>query len=46
MNNHKKYVLWIIDIAKLLAVVCGTFSGTFYKRIFLWDSVLGRVDDN
>ena len=23
LDNHKKYVLWIIDIAKLLADVCG-----------------------
>ena len=23
--------------------LCGTFSSTFYKRIFLWDFVLGRV---
>ena len=22
---------------------CGTFSGTLYKRIFLWDSVFSRV---
>ena len=23
LDNHKKSVLWVIDIAKLLAVVCG-----------------------
>ena len=33
MDNHKKYVLWIIDIAKLLAVVCGaTLLGTLFVK--------------
>ena len=34
MDNHKKYVLWIIDIAKLLAVVCGaTLLGIFFVKV-------------
>ena len=32
-DNHKKYVLWIIDIAKLLAVVCGaTLLGILFVK--------------
>ena len=34
LDNHKKYVLWIIDIAKLLAVVCGaTLLGIFFVKV-------------
>ena len=33
LDNHKKYVLWIIDIAKLLAVVCGaTLLGILFVK--------------
>lgn len=33
-DNHKKYVLWMIDIAKLLAVVCGaTLLGTLFVKV-------------
>ena len=32
-DNHKKYVLWIIDIAKLLAVVGGaTLLGILFVK--------------
>lgn len=34
MDNHKKYVLWMIDIAKLLAVVCGaTLLGILFVKV-------------
>ena len=34
LDNHKKYVLWIIDIAKLLAVVCGaTLLGILFVKV-------------
>lgn len=33
-DNHKKYVLWMIDIAKLLAVVCGaTLLGILFVKV-------------
>lgn len=33
-DNHKKYVLWIIDIAKLLAVVYGaTLLGILFGKV-------------
>ena len=33
MDNHKKYVLWMMDIAKLLAVVCGaTLLGILFVK--------------
>ena len=34
MDNHKKYVLWMIDIAKLLAVVCvATLLGILFVKV-------------
>ena len=34
LDNHKKYVLWMIDVAKLLAVVCGaTLLGILFVKV-------------
>lgn len=34
MDNHKKYVLRVIDIAKLLAVVCeATLLGILFVKV-------------
>ena len=34
LDNHKKSVLWVIDIAKLLAIVCGaTLLGILFVKV-------------
>lgn len=34
MDNHKKSVLWVIDIAKISAIVCGaTLLGILFVKV-------------